>query len=113
MFEIRKLFYQNGLTRSRSSIIIMPRVEKLELFKIWRYKMQLKSEDAKLIENIKRIIDINGIKKCKVADKIGLSGAEFSRMLNGRRAVRACYVPAIAEALGVTPNELFAGVDRE
>lgn len=75
--------------------------------------MQFKSEDAKLIENISKIIEVSGIKKCKVADKIGLSSAEFSRMLNGRRAIKACYVPAIADALGVTPNELFNGVGQE
>lgn len=60
-----------------------------------------------LIENIKLIIEDKGIKQCKVASGIGMSSAEFSRLLAGKRIIRACYIPAIAAALGVTPNDLF------
>nr|DAH53147.1 MAG TPA: structural protein [Caudoviricetes sp.] len=33
-------------------------------------------------------------------------------MLNGRRLIKLCDVVAIAEALGVTPNDLF-GIPKE
>lgn len=73
----------------------------------------MKNNDVALVANIKKIIDEKGIKQCKIASRIGMSGAEFSRMLNGRKVVRACYVPAIAEALGVSPNDLFADIDTK
>lgn len=65
-------------------------------------------DDPVLLSNIRRILDEKGIKHCKVAGSIGVSSAEFSRILSGRKIIRASYIPVIASALGVTPNDLFA-----
>lgn len=67
-----------------------------------------KSNDEILLMNLKRILTDKGIKQCKVASSIGLSDTEFSRLMAGKRVIRACYIPGIVHALGVTPNELFA-----
>ena len=68
--------------------------------------------DTMLRDNIKRIFKEKGIKRCKVASDLGMDNAEFSRMIAGRRILRACYIPTIATALGVTPNELFEGTNK-
>ena len=66
-------------------------------------------DNAILLENIRNILNEKGIKHCKVAGKLGMSNAEFSRMLAGKRVVRACYSPSIADALGCDCNDLFRG----
>ena len=60
-----------------------------------------------LLNNIKRIISDKGMKHCVVARRAGFSKQEFSNMLNGRKLLRAEYVAAIADALGVDVNELY------
>lgn len=72
-----------------------------------------RQEDVLLLNNIRRILDEKGIKHCKVAAKLGLSNAEFSRMLAGKRMMRTCYIPAMMEVLGVTANDLFADSETE
>ncbi len=58
-------------------------------------------------ENIRRIAAQKGFKHNAVAQKAGLSEQQFSSLLNGRRLIKDCDVVAIANALGVTPNDLF------
>ena len=73
----------------------------------------IERDNAILLENIRKILDEKGIKHCKLANRLGLSNAEFSRMLSGKRVVRACYIPSIAEVLGCDCNDLFRGAGAE
>lgn len=63
-----------------------------------------------IIQNIKRIIDNQGIKQKVVAVRAGYSEKQFSAMMNGRRTLKADDIPKIANALGVEANELFREV---
>ena len=47
------------------------------------------------------------MKQCVVAERAGFSEAEFSNMLNGRKLLRVEHIPEIANALGISPNDLF------
>lgn len=58
--------------------------------------------------NISHIIEERGLKQCAVAKKAGYSIQTFNAMLNGRRIIKPIDVLAIATALDVTPNDLFA-----
>lgn len=58
-------------------------------------------------KTIIQIIESKGLKQCVVADKAGFTTQAFNAMLNGRKLIRPNAIPAIAQALGVTPNELF------
>lgn len=62
---------------------------------------------TKLSENVRKVIAEKGLKHKAVAERIGRTEQQFSAMLNGRRIVRDCDVVAIADALGVTPNDLL------
>lgn len=57
--------------------------------------------------NIKDIIKASGLKQKAVAEKSGFGDKEFSNLLNGRKRIGAEHIPAIANALGVTPNDLY------
>ena len=60
-----------------------------------------------IINNIKRIIEEKGMKQVAIAERAGFKASEFSNMLNGRKLLRAEYIPKIASALGVDLNEIF------
>jgi len=62
-----------------------------------------------IIRNIRDIAGEKGIKYCKIAEACGMSNAEFSRMLSGQKVLRACYIPAIASAIGCGCDDLFRG----
>jgi len=67
-----------------------------------------------IAENAKRIIADKGLKQRAVAEKAGYSQQQFSAMMCNRRIVQDTDVMAIANALNVTPNELFGiGEDQE
>lgn len=57
--------------------------------------------------NIKTLIQCSGLKQKAVAERSGFGEKEFSHMMNGRKEIKAEYIPAIASALGVTPNEIY------
>lgn len=61
-----------------------------------------------IAENTKRIIAERGLKHRAVAKKAGFDEKQFSALLNHRRIIKDVDVEAIANALEVTPNELFA-----
>lgn len=61
-----------------------------------------------IISNVKRLISERGLKQGFVAEKAGFTDQEFSNIMNFRMLLRAEYVPDIAKAIGVTPNDLFA-----
>jgi len=58
-------------------------------------------------DNAKRIIADKGLKKVAAAYKAGLSEKQFSALLNHRKIAKDTDIIAIANALEVTPNELF------
>ena len=60
-----------------------------------------------IADNTRRIIAERGLKNRAVAERAGFSEKQFSAILNKRRVVRDIDVIAIAQALDVTPNELF------
>lgn len=69
--------------------------------------MSVADYNVTLPKNIVDLINARGLKQCAVAEKAGLSKQKFNSMLNGRRIIRPCDTIAIADALGVTPNDLF------
>ena len=58
-------------------------------------------------ETMAQIIDEKGLRQNAVAANAGYTKQAMNDMLNGRRIIKASDVPRIAEALGVTPNELY------
>lgn len=60
-----------------------------------------------LVLNIRRIINYKGFKQNAVANRAGFNQKEFSNMLNGRKLIKAEYIPCISKALEVEPNDLF------
>lgn len=58
-------------------------------------------------ENTKAIIDEKGLKHSAIAKKAGYSRQQFSYMLHGRKTITPSDVLRIANALEVTPNDLF------
>lgn len=69
--------------------------------------MSVKERNATVPENIKRIVSEKGFKYSAVASWAGITPVAFSNMLNGRQIIAAYDLVAIADALGVTPNDLF------
>lgn len=55
----------------------------------------------------KKIINNKEVKQYIVAKNVGYDEKIFSAMLNGRKLIKACDIPCIANALEVTSNELF------
>lgn len=56
---------------------------------------------------IKQIINSKGLKQKSVAIKAGYTEQQFSNLLNGRKVFKVDDVLRIANALEVTPNDLF------
>ena len=65
-----------------------------------------------LIENIKKIIKIKGMKQGVVAERAGFTPQEFSNILNGRKLLRAEYLLSVANGLGIEVNDLYC-VDKK
>ncbi|NBJ90993.1 helix-turn-helix domain-containing protein [Acutalibacter sp. 1XD8-36] len=57
--------------------------------------------------NTKRIIEERGLKKKAIAIAAGYSENQFSSLLNGRKSIKDSDVIALANALDVSPNDLF------
>lgn len=57
--------------------------------------------------NIKKIIAEKGFLQKRVAELAGFDPKTFSNMLHGRGTLKAQYIPDIAKALGVSPNDIF------
>ena len=57
---------------------------------------------------IETIINQKGLRKKYVADCCGFTAQQFSDMLNGRKVIRADYLPTIAKALNVGITDLFS-----
>ena len=63
-------------------------------------------------ENVQRILKERGLKKGAFAEKAGYTLQQFSRMMTGRAKIYWDDVLRLANALGVTPNELY-GITRK
>lgn len=59
------------------------------------------------VSNIRRLVKDSGMKQKAIAKKVKVTEKEFSDMLNKRRTIKAEYIPLIALALNVTPNDLL------
>jgi len=62
---------------------------------------------------IRKIMVIKGFKQSVIAKRAGFTEQQFSDMLNGRKIIRAEFIPRIADALEVEPNDLFAAEQSE
>lgn len=61
----------------------------------------------KMLDNIRSIINDKGMKHSVVAERAGFTPQEFSNMMNGRKTLRAEYIPDIAKAMRVDPNTVY------
>lgn len=71
-----------------------------------------------IASNVKKLIRVKCLKQSAIAAKAGYNQKTFSNMLNGRKLITDVDVAIIANALGVSPGELFAvpedhGISRE
>lgn len=62
---------------------------------------------------IKAIIKEKGLVQRVVAERSGFTAQQFTDMLNGRKVIRADYLPRIAATLGVDIRELFGAENKE
>lgn len=62
---------------------------------------------------IKRVIDDKALSQSAIARRTGFSTQQFSDMLNGRKIIRADYMPRIAKALGVSIADIYAAGAEE
>lgn len=69
--------------------------------------MNVEKYNMPVAEVISEIIEEKCLKKRAVAQKIGVTDQQLCAMLKGRKIIKACDIMAIANALDVTPNELF------
>lgn len=64
-------------------------------------------------DNTRRIIKEKAMKQCGVAEKAGFKPKEFSAMLTGKKTIKDYHILPIANALDVTPNDLFSASEPE
>lgn len=57
---------------------------------------------------IKQAMLSKGVRQKFVAERAGFTSQQFSDMLSGRKVIKADYLPAIAKAIGVGIDELYA-----
>lgn len=70
--------------------------------------MNAERYNAVVPSNIAKLIGARGLKQGAVAERAGYSKQQFSDMLNGRKIIKPCDVLAIASALCVSVDDLFA-----
>ncbi len=63
-------------------------------------------------QKVKALIQSKGLLQKTVAEMAGYPERTFSRMLNGHTPIRDADVWKIAQALGLTPNELYGIADH-
>lgn len=68
---------------------------------------------SNIAENTKRIIERRGLKHKAIAQRAGFSIQQFSALLNHRKVIKDIDVIAIANALDVTPNDLFGDTAKQ
>ena len=70
--------------------------------------MAILEDNKPLSTGIKVLIAKKGYRNSYVAGKANYTAQELSDMLNGRRLIKACDIPRLADALGVTADEIYA-----
>lgn len=88
-------------------MVVIKKLEKGE------QSMNVMEYNTPVAANVAEIISARGLKKSPIAKRIGVTDQQFSDMLNGRRVIKACDIPRLADALGVEPNDLFGGAQEE
>lgn len=63
-------------------------------------------------ERVEQITVRKGMKRRAVAERAGFTEQQFCDMMHRRRLIKDTDVLAIANALGVTPNDLY-GISRD
>lgn len=63
-------------------------------------------------ECIEQLINEQGLKKCKVAERSGIRNSRFSKIIHGKTEADATEIISLCNTLNVSPNDLF-GYDRE
>lgn len=58
-------------------------------------------------DRLRDAIAASGLKQTVVAERSGFTDQMMSDMLNGRKTIKADFIPRICRALGITPNELY------
>lgn len=76
--------------------------------------MTIKEANFPFDVGIAKLIQKKGIKQVYIADKAGYTAQELSDMLNGRKIIKLCDVPRLADALGVEIDAIYsAGEENE
>jgi len=76
-------------------------------------KVGIELYNGSFAKSVKEVMNQKGLKQKVVAEKAGFSEREFSAMLTNRRIIKVDEVMDIANALGVTPNELYGITSTE
>lgn len=71
------------------------------------YSLTISEANKPLSKGIQIIIAEKGFKNLYIAQKAGFTSQELSDMLNGRRLIKACDVPKLADALGVEAGDIY------
>lgn len=61
-----------------------------------------------IVIGIKKSMVEKGLYQKSVAKRAGFTEQQFSDMLNGRKVIRADYIPAIAKAIDIPIADLFS-----
>lgn len=75
--------------------------------------MTIAESNKPFAEGLRKIIEQKGFKNLYVAQKAGFTSQELSDMLNGRRLIKACDVPKLADALGVEAGDIYEAGNEE
>ncbi|MDO5344411.1 MAG: helix-turn-helix transcriptional regulator [Lachnospiraceae bacterium] len=75
--------------------------------------MTIAEANEPLATGLKVIIAKKGLKNLHVAKETGCTAQELSDMLNGRRLIKACDIPRLTKALGVTSDDIYAAGKKE
>lgn len=67
----------------------------------------MKPTDESILCNIRQMAAIMGVPHKKMAEAIGKDKATFSRIMSGKATLHARYIPAIAETLGCSCDDLL------
>ncbi|MGN0417050.1 helix-turn-helix transcriptional regulator [Anaerostipes faecalis] len=74
--------------------------------------MTIKEMNTPFSDGVARIIKEKGLKQVYVAKRAGFTPQELCDMLNGRKLVKACDIPKLANVLGVTVNDIYEAGKR-
>lgn len=69
--------------------------------------ISIKEANAPVADNLKRWIEMKDFKKKAVAARAGLTQNELTDIFGGRRIIKMCELPELAEAVGIPMEKLF------